>query len=330
MTNDSRPLVFGVFEFDLASGELRRHGRTVRIAPQPARVLERLLAHPGQVVSRDELKKLLWRDDTFVDFDQGLNFCIRQIREALGDDADRPRYIETLPRRGYRFVAAVSGPVAIAEPPAPPAAVTARPARSVFAVAALLSVVVAASIYASFIHDRQTPGSGQAMVAVLPFENLSGDPGQQYFSDGITDELTLRLGRVAPGSLGVIARTSMAAYRGSGKNARQIGLELGVEHIVEGTVRRAGDHVRITAQLVPVGDQSPVWSETYDADLRDVLALQEEIGYAIARQVTEHLRVAGGARPHRVDPAVYDLYFERPPGVESPHAGRSGEGHCCF
>ncbi|HEY7500418.1 MAG TPA: tetratricopeptide repeat protein [Vicinamibacterales bacterium] len=316
---------FGVFELRPSTGELHRGERSVHLAPQPTRVLTALVDRAGQVVTRDELKALVWGGETFVDFEQGLNFCIKQIRAALGDDADNPRFVETVPRRGYKFIAPVerTDPVAAAvplvEPPIEtPAAAAVPEARqsSRFAKAGLAAAAVIAAIAVTvavlwFRGQRQSTTSSISTIAVLPFGNLSGDRAQDYFSDGFTEELIAQLGRTDPERLRVIARTSTLSYRGSSKTAAEIGRELGAQHLVEGTVRHSGDRVRINAQLIRVSDQSHVWAEIYEGEVRDILQLQREVGDSIARQILSTLGPVGtAAAPARaVDPAVYDLYL---------------------
>jgi TolB-like protein/Tfp pilus assembly protein PilF len=263
---------------------------------------------------------LVWGGQTFVDFEQGLNFCVKQIRAALGDVADNPRFIETVPRRGYRFIAPVewvpaSLPDAAPEPtatPEPPAHRGWTAGQRALATAATLVILAAGALALDWFRNERTTGPPtKVMIAVLPFDNLSGDPAQTYFSDGFTDELIARLSRTNPTRLGVIARTSTMSYRETEKNAAAIGRELGVQHLVEGTVRRSGDRVRITAQLIRVSDQSHVWAEIYEGEVRDILQLQREVGNAIAVRILSTLGAAGAdaAARRTVDPEVYDLYL---------------------
>ena len=242
-TRSPRVVRFGVFEVDLRTGELRRSGLKIRLQDQPFQILAMLLERPGEVVTREELGQRLWPADTFVDFDRGLNTSIKRLREALGDSADNPRFIETLPRRGYRFIAAVEGA------------------------------------------SRPKLLSGKILLIVLPFENLSGDPTQEYFSDGMTEEMITELARLNPEALGVIARTSAMQYKSTNKGIDQIGHELGVDYILEGSVRRAGNRVRISAQLIQASDQTHLWADSYDRDLEDILTLQGEVARAIAGEI---------------------------------------------
>ncbi|HEV3469364.1 MAG TPA: winged helix-turn-helix domain-containing protein [Pyrinomonadaceae bacterium] len=320
--NAEQPVRFGPFELRVKSGEVRRaDGTTVRLPPQPFRVLLALVENAGQVITREELRRLVWGDETVVDFDKGLNFCVRQIREALGDDAQSPRYIETLPRRGYRLIAPVAPAPAepvrddpagrpAAEPPGRP-----RPRRS--GVAAALAALSILSLV-SFVLWRQAgrraaPAGGKVLMAVLPFENLSGDPSQDYFSDGLTEEVISRLGGLRPERLGVIARTTALTYRKTEKDVRQIGRELGVAYVLEGGVRREAGRVRITAQLIQVSDQTHLWAETYERDERDLLRIQSEVAARVARSL--ELELLPGAGPptdaaRSSDPAAYDAYLK--------------------
>jgi TolB-like protein/Flp pilus assembly protein TadD len=245
---------FGAFRADLLSGELYKQGRKIKLQQKPFQILAALLDRPGKVVTREELRRQIWPPDTFVDFDHSLKTAISKIREALGDSAEKPRYLETLPRRGYRFIAAVE------------------------------ELPTAVSL------------GGQIRVAVLPFENLSNDREQEYFSDGITEETTAQLGGAQSQQLAVIARTSAMQYKRTDKRLDQIGQELNVNHIVEGSVRRAGDRVRITAQLIRVSDQTHLWARSYERDLRNILALQSEVARAISNEIQVKLTPQHWAR----------------------------------
>jgi TolB-like protein/Tfp pilus assembly protein PilF len=261
-------LRFDHFELDLAGGELRQDGLPVRLQPQPLKVLMLLASRPGHLVSREEIQKLIWTGDTFVDFNQGLNFCIRQIRTALGDDAEAPRFIETVPRRGYRFLGRAE--------------------------------------------TAPTP-ERRVMLVVLPFQNLSGDPEQDYLSDGLTEEVIAQLGRLNPKRLGVIARTSAMRYKQTDKSIETIGGELAVSHALEGSVRRAGNRVRVTAQLIQVIDQTHLWAQSYDRDVGDILAVQAEVAQAVAREIGVQLAPQEQLRMDRARPlesAAYEAYLK--------------------
>lgn len=262
---------FDEFELDVRSGELRRGGTLVKLQLQPFKVLAFLVAHAGQVVRRDEIRQHLWGQKTFVDYEQGLNYCIRQIRAALAEDAMKPRYVETCPRRGYRFIA--------------PVVELSAPVRAV---------------------------QERVMLAVLPLENLSADQEQEYLADGLTDEIITELGRTSPQRLGVIARTSAMQYKRTTKGIREISGELGVDYIVEGAVRRDGNRVRVTAQLIRVSDQTHVWAHGYERQLRDILLLQGELAAVIAAEVQVTLVPGEGSPPapeRRVNPEAYDAYL---------------------
>ncbi len=258
---------FGDFELDLRSGELLRQGARVKLQLQPLKVLAFLVAHAGQVVTRDELRRLVWGPDTFVDYEQGLNYCIRQIRAALGDAPTASRYIETCPRLGYRFLAPV------AERPAGDSA------------------------------------DARVMLAVLPLENIGRDEQQEYFADGLTEDIITELGRRFPHQIGVIARTSAIRYKRTARRIDEIGRELGVDYVVEGSVRRDGDRVRITAQLIRVSDQTHVWARAYERRVADVLMLQSEVASAIAAEVLVTLvprAGTGDVSVRRVQPEAYE------------------------
>jgi TolB-like protein len=247
-----------------AAGQLSQ-GLPAASPSQPARVLAMLASRAGEMLTREEICREIWGADTHVEFDQGLNFCIRRIRAALGDDATAPRFIETLPRRGYRFIAPVE-------------------------------------------RLAGTAPAGRVMLAVLPFESLDADPEQGYFGDGLTEEMITHLGRLDPERLGVIARTSSMRYKGSGKSISEIGRELAVDYLLEGSVRSSGERVRVTAQLLLASDQTHLWAETYDRPLRDILAVQADVAKAIAREIRLKLAPEEQARLERMRPVVPEAY----------------------
>ena len=260
-----RVLKFGVFEADLAAGELRKNGAKLRLQDQPFQVLALLLENPGQVVSRDELRRKLWPSDTFVDFDNGLNTAINKIREALEDSADHPKFIETLPRRGYRFLQTL---------------------------------------------ERKDEKSIDTLV-VLPLENLSRDPEQDYFADGLTEALITNLAKIS--ALRVVSRTTAMHYKGVHRPLPEIARELGVDAVVEGTVQRFGERVHISAQLVQAATDTHLWAENYERDLRDVLALQAEVARAIAAEIRVKLTPEEQAqlrRTRQVDAEAYEAYLK--------------------
>ena len=295
---------FGVFEVDLRAGELRKRGLQVRLQEQPFQVLVMLLEHPGEVVTREELQNKLWPADTFVDFDHGLNKAINKIRDALGDSAESPRFVETVARRGYRFLAEVRAvdatPARSSEPPveAPsqakdrePASLSdeaAREKRLAVPLAWGISVLVLLLLIltAWTFHSRNRTSPPIRSLAVLPLESLSGDASQDYFADGMTDELITDLGQIS--ALRVISRTSVMPYKGARKPLAQIARELNVDAVVEGTVLREGNRVRITAHLIEAPADNHLWDHDYQGDLGDTLALQNQV----ARAIAEHIRVS--------------------------------------
>jgi len=306
-----KPVVrFGVFEASLSSGELRKHGLLVRVPGQPFKILAILLERRGEVVTRDELRKSLWSTETFVDFEHSLNSAIKKLRQALGDSAETPRYIETLPRVGYRFIAPVSvGPAEAEVEPAPHAAfrIGSRALTAAVAVALLLGWLA----WRRF-ESRHPPPSNRIILAVLPFQNLSGDPEQEFFADGLTEEMITQLGRLQLDQLGVIARTSVMPYKHTDKGLDRIGRELSVQYILEGSFRRSGDRVRITAQLIQVQDQTHLWAEEYDRRPADLVTLQGEVAAEVAQQIQLHLspqQQAALTRTRRTEPAAYEEFL---------------------
>jgi len=304
---------FGEFELEPMTGELRKAGLPVKLQPQPLRVLVLLASNAGRLVTREEIQQSIWEGVTFVDFEHGLNFCIKQIRVALGDNAQAPRFIETLPRRGYRFIADVDGPsetssqnvntqvpsdesrfIVAAETQSlqkPSTLAALRSLRSARVALLAIAVLLIVASYAAWRLTTKPAGAGpdKLMLAVMPFENLSGTSEQEYFSDGMTEELIAQLGSLQPARLGVIARTSAMTYKRGGRDIRQIGSELKVDYVLEGSVRREGDRVRITAQLIQVSDQTHLWSESYERSIQNTLALQTDVARSIARALTLEL-----------------------------------------
>jgi TolB-like protein/DNA-binding winged helix-turn-helix (wHTH) protein/Flp pilus assembly protein TadD len=324
-------LRFGVFELDLRAGELRKHGLRVRLQEQPFQVLAMLLEHSGEVVTREELQKKLWPADTFVDFDHGLNKAINKIRDALGDSAESPRFVETVARRGYRFLAEVK--VSDARPVRNPelathadpaikvqerpdilgkrAALTHLPPSIAWKISAFALLLLIASFATWKVHSWNRPSPAIRSLAVLPFESLSSDASQDYFADGMTDELISDLGQIS--ALRVISRTSVMVYKRARKPLPQIARELNVEAVVEGTVLRSGDHVRITAQLIDASADKHLWSRSYEGELRDTLALQSEVARAIADQIQINLNPQEQAAlksVRAVNPEAYESYLK--------------------
>jgi TolB-like protein/DNA-binding winged helix-turn-helix (wHTH) protein/Flp pilus assembly protein TadD len=324
-------LRFGVFELDLRAGELRKHGLRVRLQEQPLQILAMLLENPREVVTREELQRKLWPADTFVDFDHGLNKAISKIREALGDSAESPRFVETVARRGYRFLAEVKPADGAAVPstelatqvhpervsgeradlPGEPA----KPRRLLAAfgwrISLFVLLLVTASLAAWKLHFGNRSSPVIRSLAVLPLESLSNDASQDYFADGMTDELISDLGQIS--ALRVISRTSVMVYKHARKPLPQIARELNVDAVVEGTVLRSGDQVRITAQLIEASTDKHLWSESYEGELRDTLALQNKVARSIADQIRINLNPQEQAALKNakvVNPRAYESFLK--------------------
>jgi TolB-like protein/DNA-binding winged helix-turn-helix (wHTH) protein/Flp pilus assembly protein TadD len=298
---------FGVFELDLRAGELRKRGLRIRLQEQPFQVLAILVGQPGEVITREQLRNKLWPADTFVDFDHGLNKAINKIRDALSDSAESPRFVETVARRGYRFLAevkfadsaSVRGPEFAAQPPPVAdaddrrglASDLAKPKRLLPPLAwntlAFVLVLLIASVAAWKFHSWKRTSPVIRSLAVLPLESLSNDASQDYFADGMTDELISDLGQIS--ALRVISRTSVMSYKHVRKPLPQIARELDVDAVVEGTVLRYGDRVRITAQLIDASTDKHLWSQSYEGEVRATLTLQNEVARAVADQIRVNL-----------------------------------------
>jgi TolB-like protein/DNA-binding winged helix-turn-helix (wHTH) protein/Flp pilus assembly protein TadD len=317
----SRLIRFGVYELEPYAGELRKQGMRIRLEGQPIAILRMLLERPGELVTREELQKKLWPADTFVDFEHSLNAAIKRLRAALNDSAEHPRYIETLARRGYRFIAPVDSPDTQAESevsvPTPTAA--ASKAKTGFLghkswlFAAIGAVVLGVAIWAwqRWRNPAVPPVPVIHSLAVLPLENLSGDPSQEYLADGMTEELIGRLAQIR--DLRVISRTSVTQFKNSRLSAREIARTLGVDALVEGSVIREGNRIRIHAQLIRSATDEHFWSEAYDRELRDVLSLESDVAQSIARRV--EVTVTGKERARlaavrSVSPEVYESYLK--------------------
>lgn len=259
-----RTIRFGVFEADLCAGELRKQGVKIRLQDQPFQILAMLLERPSEIVTREELQKRIWPPGTFVDFEQGVHNAIKRLREALSDSAETPRFIETVPRHGYRFIG-----------------------------------------------NLHAGGGLIESLAVLPLENLSGDSEQEYFADGLTEALITSLAKIS--ALRVVSRTSAMQFKGIRKPLREIARELGADGIVEGTVLRSGERVRISAQLIDARTDTHLWAESYERDLRDVLSLQDEVARAIASEI--QIKLTPQERTHLrserpVNPGAYEAYLK--------------------
>jgi TolB-like protein/DNA-binding winged helix-turn-helix (wHTH) protein/Tfp pilus assembly protein PilF len=337
-------LRFGTYEVSLHSGEVRKSGLRIRIQQQPMKLLKILLEHPGEVVTREELRSRVWAEESFGDFDQAVNIAIAKLRSALGDSAENPRFIETLPKRGYRFIADVSVVESDARPKRPELAAgdvqatqpkekrdnddgdgdkdkiqgvepTVAPKRRpwpmrwvIVALALLLSLAI---LGVWLFPSRGGAPSGIRSLAVLPLDNLSGDASQNYFADGMTDELITDLAQIS--ALRVISRTSVMAYKEARKPLPQIARELNVDAVVEGTVLRSGHRVRITAQLIEASTDKHLWSQSYEGELRDTLALQNRVASAIADQIRIELtpqEQAALKNAKVVNPEAYESYLK--------------------
>jgi TolB-like protein/DNA-binding winged helix-turn-helix (wHTH) protein/Tfp pilus assembly protein PilF len=354
---------FGPYELSTRTRELHKHGRKVKLRPQPYQVLVLLVEHAGDVVTREQVRERIWASDTFVDFEHGLNTAIKELRGALSDSPKEPRYIETLPKLGYRLIVPVE-PVEPFERDAGPAATDAATPESVvpegaglvfnrlptpsagqsaalfgdpphtlagepptsralnaWALAAVALLCIAGLFFsvrwirartASRDESAARAAGSRIMLAVLPFENLTGDAGEEYFSDGLTEEMIAQLGRLDPAQMGVIARTSVMRYKHTADALDQVQRQLGVQYVLEGSVRRDAGRVRITTQLIQTKDQTRVWGKEYDRELSNLLELQGEIAAEIASEVDIRLAPAGRAAGEKLTGArleAYDLYL---------------------
>ena len=333
----ARIVRFGVFEVDLKACELRKHGFRMKLAEQPFQVLALLLERPGEIVTREELRARLWQGDTFVDFDHGLNNAVMRVREVLLDSSDHPRYIETIPRRGYRFVAPVedshaqaaardrehlpSAPSLLESEPALEPAISTRRASQPWWTArrgalAAVAFVLAAGLLAILLRTNRNAtnranAARSTSLVVLPLENLSEEKDQDYFADGMTDELIANLAKIR--SLHVISRSTAMAYKGTRKPLSEIARELNVDAVVEGTVMRVGSRVRITAELVQVSTDHHLWADTYESQIGDVLALQNRVSSAIVNEIRINLTPEERerlAKTPAVSPEAYENYLK--------------------
>ena len=341
---------FGAFEVDLRSGELRKQGTRIKIHDQPFRILAMLLEHSGEVVTREELRHKLWPAETYVDFDVGLNSAVKRLRDALGDSAERPRFVETLPRRGYRlivpvenlqgghgkprrdadspahtaelpgreFAPAENGPAqpvllerleyatpkvgAVLNQSPPPASM--KPRRLAWSKAGMVAGVVVILALGGWWLFRPKPNPYR--IAVLPFKNLSSEPNSDYFSDGLTDEIIRNISIID--GLEVKSQTSSFAFKDKPHNIRDVGAQLGANLILEGSVLRSGDKLRINAQLVRVSDDALLWSGRFDRELKDVFAIQDEISRSIVNEL--RLKLGRGQRRYNTNLEAYDLYLK--------------------
>src|SRR5208282_273155 len=329
-TSRARIVRFGIFEADLTTRELCKGGIRIKLHGQPFEVLAMLLERPGEAVPREVLRDRLWSTDTFVDFDHGVNTAINRLREALGDSAENPRFIETLPRRGYRFIAPVESqasappgsnvipggvPSSGATPAVIPVAAHLHGTRAkVLALAVVVAIALLVGLSLTSVRERllgrPSPPRVQSL-AVLPLVDLSGNSDQDYFADGMTEALITDLGKIS--ALRVISRTSVTQYKGTKKSLPQIARELNVDALVEGTVARSGSHLRITANLVQASPEKHLWAESYESEVGDILTVQGEVAQAIAREIQvkltpEEQKLLGNVRP--VNPEAHDDYLK--------------------
>jgi TolB-like protein/DNA-binding winged helix-turn-helix (wHTH) protein len=324
-------------ELDRGAFELRRAGRALKLERIPMEILLLLVERQGELVTRGDIIQRIWGKDVFLDTDNSINSAIRKIRQVLRDDPENPVFLQTVTGKGYRFIAAVTGneipgtpqdhaskpepahrienpvgPAATVELPRPPTAGSSLSSRWIIS-AAVLVVLVVTGFYLLRPRSQLAEPQHRVMLAVLPFANLSDDPQQEYFSDGLTEETITDLGEINPERLGVIARTSSTAYKHTNKTITQIGQELGVDYVLEGSVRREGGVARISAQLIRVRDQVHLWAHNYERGTGGLLALQNELGRAIAQQVQVKLAPAYGGRAvnkYAPNPEAYELYLQ--------------------
>jgi TolB-like protein/DNA-binding winged helix-turn-helix (wHTH) protein/Tfp pilus assembly protein PilF len=326
-TNAPERVRFGAFELNVRTGELVSIGTAavedgsarVQLRQQPFQVLRILVERQGNIVTRQEIKQILWPDDTVVEFDRSINVAVTILRKALADDADHPKYIETLVGRGYRLIAPAewqqSSTAAqdLLEPRADtlPAPKHSRRATIIGACAVVL-VVVSYMSWRNFWGARP-PASRKLMLAVLPFANLTGDPNKEYLADGLTEEMISQLGRLNPEQLGVIARTSVMGYKHKDVRLDQIGHDLSVQYVLENSLRESGDHLRLTAQLIQVKDQTHLWTEDYDYPAKNILTVEDEVANAVAREIRVRLtsqQQEDLARSPPVNPEAFDAYLQ--------------------
>jgi TolB-like protein/DNA-binding winged helix-turn-helix (wHTH) protein len=342
-TLPSGRVLFGAFELDLSTGELRSSTTPDPNNPDPSnkvilreqvfQVLRMLLEREGKIVTREEIKTRLWANDTVVDFDQSINATVKTLRRDLGDSADSPRYIETLARRGYRLMLPIQYLESATETAlekdrerreqsaAEMSENTARVQRQMkphwwkAALVLASAVILVGTGYISWRHFRPPgpPRSQKIMLAVLPFENLTGDPNKEYLADGLTEETISQLGRLNPEQLGVIARTSVMGYKHKDERLDQIGRDLSVQYVLENSLRESGDHLRLTAQLIQVKDQTHLWAQDYDYPAKDILNVEDDVAKAVVQQIQLRLtsqQKAGLAQSHPANPEAFDAYLQ--------------------
>lgn len=279
---------FESFEVNLSTGELRRNGEKVKLPEQSFQVLAMLLAKPGELVPRQQIQQRLWPSNTVVEFENSINAAVKNLRIALGDSADQPRYIETLPRRGYRFIACVAAPPVLAN-----------------------EVSTSGCGLVAEVETLPQRQKVRESLAVLPLENLSRDPGQEYLANGLTDALTTSLAKFS--GLSVTSSTTAMHYKGIRKPLPEIARELGVTKLIEGTIQRFGDRIRISVKLIDAGLDIHLWAECYERDLRDLLVLEAEIARAVANEIRLKLTPEELNQLTSVaefDPVAYDAFLK--------------------
>jgi len=317
---------FEDFELDRGAFELRHKGEVVRLERLPLELLFLLAERRGLLVTRDEILDQIWGKNVFVDADNGINTAVRKIRQALKETPEKPRFVQTVPGKGYRFAGAEVGAGELAQETTDPiiplqperdargamGSVFKHPGRGWWFGIGCLLVLVGFVGIRTWMGRKAMPNPGRTMLVVLPFENLSGDPTEEYFADGMTEEMITELGSLDPQHLAVIARTSSMQYKGAHKNMAQIAGELGVNYLLEGSVRRQADRVRITAQLIQASDQTHIWAASFDREQTDILRVQSEVALAIAGKIElslPHQVRARLEREHTLDPKANEAYM---------------------
>jgi TolB-like protein/DNA-binding winged helix-turn-helix (wHTH) protein/tetratricopeptide (TPR) repeat protein len=304
---------FEDYQADLQTGELRKNGMKIRLSGQPFQILALLLEKPGELITREELRAKLWPDEVFVDFDHSLNAAVNKLREALCDSTNDVHFIETLPKRGYRFI----GPITdgnkdgFSAPPASPSPGARSSSWGIRApvLAGGLAIVVLLTWLAMHRATRASYADtqGRLVIAVVPLENLSGDPGQDFFVNGLTEEVITQLGQLNPERIGVVKYGSSASTRQAGAMLPDLHKQPGLQFLLEGSVRRQDERARISIRLLRVVDETTVWTESFDRNVGDVLSLQSEIAGHIGRELRIRVLARGNRKP--VEPAVIESYF---------------------
>jgi TolB-like protein/DNA-binding winged helix-turn-helix (wHTH) protein/Flp pilus assembly protein TadD len=309
---------FGIFQFDQTAGRLLKNGSVIRLGQQPVQVLSALLERPGEIVSREELRQRLWNEDVFVDFDHGLNKSVQKLRDALNDSAATPLYIETVPRSGYRFIAPIepsAQPLLTvlapqSDPRLPPSVpLSSRSPGKVGALFIAVTILLLGTLSWAFARFRNAAAQPIRALAVLPLENLSGDPAQDYFAEGTTDELITELARVP--NLRIVSRNSASQNKGTRKSLQQLSAELNVDAIVEGSVTRSGDRIRINAQLLDTRNDRHLWAQSFEGSAADAISLEDTVADAIVlrARLAAAPRAAGLAETRVVPAAAHEAYL---------------------